>query len=558
MSNRTRWILSVSGGVLAALPWWGLPVTLLLICFVPLLFIEDDIQNSKEPVLSLLPFSFIFFFSWNLTVCWWIARIHLLGGMSVIILNALLMSLVFLLYSRIKRSAGGGVVVFVILWIGFEFLHYRGDLSWPWLSLGNGLAGNIRLIQWYEFTGTTGGSLWILLVNVTLFSVINNFSLKLRTRADYWLAAILIFLVAFPVVASLTIFNSYSEMSHLKNFYEHGQGNPERPCGNGNSISKYENCAGTGFLILQPGLDPYSNKYSSVSNSQRLDHLFSLIVNNIEEGTRYIVSPETSVDSIWITDPCDNLSKRVHSFLEQYPGTGLVLGATAFSSVHRKGKSFTTRRDEQGNYYDIYNSALFYYDGSPLLAYHKHYLANGVEQIPFQSVFRFLGRFSLDLGGVSGSLKRGEGPQVFTSPLPDSLVIAPLICFESAYGEYAARMVSKGAEILVVISNDGWFKDTGAYRQHLRLSQIRAIENRRSVVRAANTGISAHISPKGEIIDELGWWEEGALPVRVNRNERITFFSVYGDFTGRIAMFFSSLMVLNLFVSLILKATGRK
>ena len=207
MRDRTRWILSVSGGVLAALPWWGLPVTLLLICFVPLLFVEDDIQTSEEPVLSLLPFSFIFFFSWNLTVCWWMARIHLLGGMSVIILNALLMSLVFLLYSRIKRSTGGGVVVFVILWIGFEFLHYRGDLSWPWLSLGNGLAGNIRLIQWYEFTGTTGGSLWILLVNAMLFTVIKSFSRKGRAGVNYLVAALLILLIVLPPAVSFTIFN---------------------------------------------------------------------------------------------------------------------------------------------------------------------------------------------------------------------------------------------------------------------------------------------------------------------------------------------------------------
>ncbi len=537
MSSRRRWILSVSGGVLAALPWWGLPVAVLLICFVPLLFVEDDIQAGREPVISLLPFAFIFFFLWNLVVCWWLARIHFLGGISVVILNSIVMSIVFMLYSLIKRKTAGGVAVFVILWTGFEFLHYRGDLSWPWLSLGNGLAGNIRLIQWYEFTGTTGGSLWILLVNVLLFTVIRRSSWKFRTRADYILAAILVLIVVLPVVISVTIFNSYSLNGHpgkVKNISE----NSER----------------TGFLILQPGLDPYRDKYDDISNSQRLDHLFSLIEDNIEDGTRYIVSPETAVDSIWITDPGDELSNRIYRFLEQYPASGLVLGATAFSSVPRKGKTFTTRCDEKGNYYDIHNSAIFFYDKDRMQVYHKHYLANGVEQIPFQSVFRFLRRLSLDLGGVSGSLKRGEGPQVFTSPLPDSLIFASLICFESAYGEYAARMVNKGAEILIVISNDGWFKNTGAYRQHLRFSQIRAIENRRSVVRAANTGVSAHISQAGEIIDRIGWWEEGALPVNVDRNEKITFFTLYGDFTGRIALFFSLLLVLNLSVRFILKA----
>jgi apolipoprotein N-acyltransferase len=109
-------------------------------------------------------------------------------------------------------------------------------------------------------------------------------------------------------------------------------------------------------------------------------------------------------------------------------------------------------------------------------------------------------------------------------------------------------MALKGANILLVMSNDGWFKDTGAHLQHLRLSQIRAIETRRSIVRAANTGISGHISQRGEIVGLLGWWEEGTLYVEVACNHRITFFSLFGDYIGRTALFFSTLALLNLFV----------
>lgn len=519
MSDKTRWLFSVSGGIAASLAWWGAPVIFLLVCFVPLLFVEEDIQNRGYTVLSLLPFTFIFFFTWNLLVCWWMARIHFTGGMSVIILNAVFMTLVFLLYSLIKRNTGGGALIFVVLWACFEFLHYRGDLSWPWLSLGNGLAGNIRIIQWYEFTGASGGTLWILLVNVMLFSVINSFVRQERSRKKFMLTVLLAFLVLLPVAASFHIFNSYEEKG-----------------------------AQTGFLILQPGIDPYEEKYSGYSNSERLDHLFNLAEDNNDREIRYIVSPETSVDSIWINDPDDQLSIKVNRFLEHHSATGMVLGATAFRSVPRKEKTFTTRTDDNGNYYDIYNSALFYYQEAPLQTYHKHYLANGVEQIPFQGIFKFMGRFSIDLGGVSGSLKRGAGPQVFRSPARDSIILGPLICFESAYGEYASRIVRMGAEILIVLSNDGWFRNTGAFRQHFRLSQIRAVETRRSVVRAANTGISAYISQKGEIVDHIGWWEEGALLVNVSRNDRITFYSQYGDYFGRIALFFSVLILLNLFV----------
>ena len=117
---------------MVSLPWWDAPWFLLLVGFVPLLFVEDDMRKNDGMLFSVLPLSFTFFFIWNLTVTWWLARIHFIGGMSVIILNAIIMSLVFMLYSAIKRGAGGGVAVLVILWTGFEFLHHRGDLSWPW------------------------------------------------------------------------------------------------------------------------------------------------------------------------------------------------------------------------------------------------------------------------------------------------------------------------------------------------------------------------------------------------------------------------------------------
>ncbi len=521
MSNTVRWLLSVSGGIVVSLAWWEMPVWLLLVCFVPLLFIEDDIQNNGEPVFSLFPYSFVFFLLWNLIACWWIARINIPGGMGVIILNSLFMSMVFLFYSRIKRSMGGGPVIFVILWISFEFLHYRGDLSWPWLSLGNGLAGNIKLIQWYEFTGTTGGSLWILLVNALLFIVIKSFSRQGRTTVNYLLSLLLVILIVVPPAMSLHIYKTYSEKEE-----------------------------GIRFLIIQPALDPYEDKYKGTPNSERLDHLLNLADHNIDKGISYIVTPETSVDSIWITDNSDALSMQVYNYLEQYPGTGIVLGATSFSQVHRKGNSYTVRIDEQGQCFEVYNSALFYFDGGPLMVYNKHYLANGVEQIPFQNIFRVLGRLALDLGGVSGSMKKGPGQQVIRSPLSDSALLGPLICLESAYGEYTAGIVKKGAEILIIITNDGWFRNTGAYMQHLRLSQIRAVETRRSVVRAATTGISCHISQRGEIIDQLGWWEEGALQVTVNRNDKITFFSLNGDYPGRAALFFSVLIVLNLLINI--------
>ncbi len=519
MSNTKKWIFALSGGIAASLAWWDISVLFLLFCFVPLLIVEDDIHQSGEPVFSLLPFSFVFFFSWNLLVCWWMARIHFLGGMSVIILNAFIMSMVFLLYSKIRRETGGGAFTFVLLWAAFEFLHYRGDLSWPWLSLGNGLASNIKFIQWYEFTGITGGSLWILMVNVILFSLIKSYPFRGRSVPGYLLAGILILVIVLPPFFSRHIYNSYEETG-----------------------------IESGFLILQPGLDPYIDKYNGISNAERLENLLIMAGEGVREDTKFIITPETAVDSVWTDDPDDELSDMVYGFMDRNPGICIILGATTFSSVLPDKMDHTTRTGIDDNFFDIYNSAILYCSEKPVRSYHKHYLANGVEQVPFERIIGFMGRLSLNLGGVSGSLRKGDGPGVLITNNDFAIVKGTLICFESAYGEYASRMVRMGANILIVMSNDGWFKGTGAYRQHLRLSQIRAIESRRSVVRAANTGVSAHISQRGDIAGKIDWWEKGTLAVNVAINNKMTFFSRYGDYPGRIALFFSALMVLNLLV----------
>jgi apolipoprotein N-acyltransferase len=519
MAKRTRWVLTVSSGILAALPWWGAPGALLLVCFLPLLLIEESLERDGLGVLGVLPYSFIFFLTWNLVATWWIARIHFAGGVSVIMLNSIIMCLVFLLYSRIRRTTGQGAAVLVILWMGFEFLHHRGDLSWPWLSLGNGLASGIRIIQWYEYTGSSGGSLWIMVVNAMLFGTIRHLAVNRNFRTLFPRIIMLLLTVVIPPSISLNLLRS-----------------------------NHENSGQTGFLILQTDLDPYEVKYSGISNNQRLEMLLELAGKNMEQGVSYIVSPETSLDSIWLSDPDDKLIEKVSGFMEKHPGRGMILGATTFKTVPDSARSFVTRRGEDGKFFDVYNSALLFFPGRPLVKYHKYYLANGVEQIPFQRIFGFARRMSVNLGGVTGSLKRGPGPRVI-APLADDLpAIGILICFESAYGEYSASMVRLGAELLVVMTNDGWFRNTGGYRQHLRLSRIRAVESRRSIVRSANSGISCHISQSGKITDRLEWQEEGALLVMADRNKRITFFTSSGDYIGRIALFLSGLLVLNFFV----------
>jgi apolipoprotein N-acyltransferase len=122
------------------------------------------------------------------------------------------------------------------------------------------------------------------------------------------------------------------------------------------------------------------------------------------------------------------------------------------------------------------------------------------------------------------------------------------VCYESVYGEYYSDYVRKGAKAMAIITNDAWWGDTPGYRQHLSYSSLRAIETRRAIARCANTGISAIISPSGEIIKPTPWWEPAVIENLIPLREDITFFVAHGDITGRICTFVFLLLLLSLAV----------
>ena len=120
-----------------------------------------------------------------------------------------------------------------------------------------------------------------------------------------------------------------------------------------------------------------------------------------------------------------------------------------------------------------------------------------------------------------------------------------MICYESIFGEFVTKYISEaGANFIFVITNDGWWGDTPGYRQHNSFSALRAIENRRSIARSANTGISSFFNQKGEMLKSLGWWERAAIKETLNANDKITFYTRHGDYIGRVATFTGIVLLL--------------
>jgi hypothetical protein len=167
--------------------------------------------------------------------------------------------------------------------------------------------------------------------------------------------------------------------------------------------------------------------------------------------------------------------------------------------------------------------------------------------MPYPELFKFLEPLALNMGGISGSLGSQKHRSVFFSA--DSIGAAPLICYESIYGEYTNEYVQRGANILFIITNDGWWGNTAGYKQHVQYGRLRAIETRRDVAQSANTGTSAFINQRGDLYDATPWWQPEVIKTLLMANRSETIYVKYGDVIGRISVMTTIvLLVISVFL----------
>jgi apolipoprotein N-acyltransferase len=432
------------------------------------------------------------------------------------------------LFHLVKRRMGAQIGYFslILFWITWEYFYHNSEISWPWLSLGNGFAFNIRLIQWYEYTGILGGSLWVLLMNILIFNLIRSYQGEAALRKLITQLVLITTLIAGPIIYSLVIFYSYEEKPNPKT-----------------------------VVVLQPNIDPYQ-KFVSIPSIQQTQTQLDEAARLADSTVDYFIAPETSINNeIWINriEQVPDI-QMIRRFIENYPGAIYVPGIQCYKVYHPGDKLTDNASPIPGTdlMYESFNAAIQIDSTTNIPFYFKSKLVVGVEKMPYVKYLKFLEGLTLKLGGTF----RGWGTQdyrgVFFSP-DDSTGVSPIICYESVYGEFVTGYVKNGANLLFVITNDGWWGDTPGYHQHNAFSSLRAIETRRSIARSANTGISGIINQRGEVMQSLGWWKRGALKGIVNANSNMTFYVQHGDYLGRAAMFFSMLIVLLYVVRLFMK-----
>jgi apolipoprotein N-acyltransferase len=297
--------------------------------------------------------------------------------------------------------------------------------------------------------------------------------------------------------------------------------------------------------VIQPNIDPYEKFVSIPSQEQTIIQL-NEAMKVADSAVDYFIAPETSINNnIWM-DRIEEVPdiRMIRGFLQTYPGAAYVPGIQCYRRILPGEPVTANAREIPGTEmkFESFNAAIQLDSTNRVPFYFKSKLVVGVEKMPYARYLKFLEKFTVRLGGTF----RGWGTQdyrgVFFSA-SDSTGVSPIICYESVYGEFVTGYVKNGANLLFVVTNDGWWGDTPGYHQHNAFSSIRAIETRRSIARSANTGISSLISQRGEVLDKLGWWKRGTVKGTINANDTLTFYVRHGDYIGRTAAIFSLLIV---------------
>ena len=186
MMNKFRtlptWALVLLPAVLFVLAWEPVGIwPLLFVSFIPLFLLGERYSGYFDSKTKFYGFLFLAILGWNISTTWWVWFASAWGAVSMLFLNSLFMLIPFGIWRFIKRRLNDGNKlkseffvwgIFIFSWLFYEYGHHRWDLSWPWLALGNGLSTAIPIVQWYEYTGTLGGSFWVLVGNVILYRLL--------------------------------------------------------------------------------------------------------------------------------------------------------------------------------------------------------------------------------------------------------------------------------------------------------------------------------------------------------------------------------------------------
>ncbi len=460
---------------------------------------------------------------WGAMTLFWIAASTISGAILAIVINAFHYAIVWWIYAHFRKNQRVFALISLpFIWVGMEYLRLFTDIRFNWLTLAHTLTYYRPLIQIVELTGTAGLSFLIIVVSILLYAT------KLIRRDFRWIPILIIVLI----ISGLFTYGKI-RIHHLENKSYH--------------LIK--------AALVQPNVDPYQ-KWNPDFNQEAFEMLMKESRILKSHHPHLIVWPETATPFFLRTRL--NALQKIGAFLDS-TGIHLLTGTPDYEY------------DEKKDEFRTYNAAFFF---SPkkncFQKYYKIALVPVAESMPFKKYLPFLRK--IEVGG--GDFFPGREYSIFQFNLPlfngryyqgeyhvediDStknviVKLSAIICYESIFSHIVREFVTRGANLLTIITNDGWFGLTSGPYQHAQFAVFRAIENRISIIRCANTGISGFIDPTGRYLDRAGLGIQKNLVTWLPLRNEETFYAQHGELFGKITLLvsftfiFIKLIILNFF-----------
>ena len=505
--------LSVTTAILLGLSFPPLPLGILACTgFVPFFLLVENIQSYGR----FFRYSYFTFFLFSLITLYWVGGFThhkdpylMLAGGGVLLWQPFFFTLPASLYYFVRKRVSGkyAVLSFPFLWITFEWLYALGEFSFPWLTIGNTQTYQLEKIQYADITGVYGISLWVLALNVLIYLLLKTIlNVESKKKRNTLLAVAVIIFVA-PNFYALTV--------DAKNYSD----------SNSNSFN---------VGIVQPNVDPWEKWEGANTFSGRWDQVqwyLDVIGKEINDSTDVVVLPESAI------------LLNLPSFFQQFSelkrtidslNIALITGYAKVKYYEKENAPVTSSVIKGTNIrYDSFNSILLVEPGrTEVQSYSKMRLVPFAERIPYAEQVPFLIEPMRWGVGIS-NWGKGSDSTIFYSRKLNAKFLA-MVCYESIFPEFVASFVNKGAEFLVFITNDSWWGNTSGARQHQQYAVLRAIENRRWVVRCANGGISSFIDPMGRTYDKTDMYIQTYIQHKITPLTEKKFYSQHGDWLARI------------------------
>ncbi|MDR2578952.1 MAG: apolipoprotein N-acyltransferase [Chitinispirillales bacterium] len=463
---------------------------------------------TRMPRRRAFIYSYIYCAAMILGQKYWIGFVTAEGLWVFIIIGVALISLAWgalyfaaaLLFRLcVKRLPRMYVAVYPAVWVLVEYFRTLTDLAFPWSYIGYSAAGILPLAQFSSFTGVWGLSYLIVLGNIVIWELLCACRARENTQQK-WLA----FGVWAALVVGIFVWGAFR--------MNRGPATPET----------------ARIALMQSYMDQFNWGAGSLDTAVTVSD--SMVRVAAKEHPDMIIFPESAL--LCYLDRRPDIRDQVLAWAAA--GVPIMVGA-----LHWDRPSDPSSEDD----YDVYNT-VFLTQGGRLVPYHKVMLVPFSEAMPFEARFPILSRVNLGEAGF----KRGPSEPVFR--ISQNLEIAPYICYEIIFPSFVRRRLKESTNLLVNVTNDGWFGRSSGPYQHAAMAQLRSIENGISLARAANSGITMHVDPYGRILSKTKLYTRDMVIRDIPTFRIMTYYARFGDW---FVMFCAILAAAGIFTGLIQK-----